>query len=180
MYYLHLPNRVVHYSPALFCQLHVIAVCFAAWLFFLSGVNTDSMWDSDKMIIRDVSDNYSWRNKSFHNWICAEMLQGQKFFFFFVFFLSPQLSKLCFVVLKINNGNDARIGRSRHFPFCDKQWVTGDLVIHFGIKKTWKRGCIYLVKPFFKVTSRRPELTLHASLTNLVCQHCNRPNFYAY
>jgi len=33
------------------------------------------------MIIRDVSDNYSWEDKSFHSRICAEMLQGETFFF---------------------------------------------------------------------------------------------------
>lgn len=33
------------------------------------------------MIIRGVSDNYNWEDKSFQNRICAEMMQGEKFFF---------------------------------------------------------------------------------------------------
>ena len=75
------------------------------------------------MIIRDAWDNYSWEDKIFHNRICAEMLQGEKFF------LSPQFSKLCSVVLKINNGDDARIRGSRHFPFYLEVFLTVHLSI---------------------------------------------------
>lgn len=67
MYDMYLPNRVVHSSPVLYCQFHVIAVCLAAWHFCqeLTLIRLETV--TDKMIIHDVSDNYSWEDKSFHN-----------------------------------------------------------------------------------------------------------------